>query len=337
MTTASTKVLCIGGTGQNGATLVSRLLGRLPGVVAVGELGRIWDKGLLENQLCGCGVAFHDCPFWAAVGQEAFGGWDSVDGYDAAYMRESVRLKRRLVDLPKDPIPSIRHSASRQLLPVPLLGGVWPRYRRHRDTYAELMGRLYRGIHTASRGAVIVDSMKVPYHVFLARKIPDIDLRVLHLVRDPRGVAFSQLKYVEKQSQVSGMVYRGRQPPAKTGLRWLSTNLDFHLLRNTPVRRIQYEQAVSAPRQALEEIASFAGLDVVGDSLAFIAGDEIDLPPEHLVAGNRVRLERGPVRLRVDDAWRSELPKDQQRLVSIVTRPLLRLYGYPRSAGAAPS
>ena len=73
-------VLCIGGTGQNGATLLSRMLGQIPGFVAVGELGRLWDWGLIGNRPCGCGAPFSDCPFWSRVGDAAFDGWDAIDG-----------------------------------------------------------------------------------------------------------------------------------------------------------------------------------------------------------------------------------------------------------------
>jgi len=43
------EVLCLAGTSQNGATLLTRMLGRLPGFVAVGEIGYLRNKGLIEN------------------------------------------------------------------------------------------------------------------------------------------------------------------------------------------------------------------------------------------------------------------------------------------------
>lgn len=323
-------MLCVGGTGQNGATLVSMMLGRLPGFVAVGELGRIWDKGLLENQLCGCGVEFRGCPFWARVGELAFGGWDAVDGYEAARLRESVRMKRRIRPLPRRPIPELRQLPSRQALPFLLLSDLWPEHRASRRRYAALMRRLYDGIGRASGGAVIVDSMKVPYHVFLVRGIRGLDVRVLHLVRDSRGVAYSNLKWVRKQSQRSGKVYRGRRHPAKTGLRWATINLAFHVLamRGVRVSRARYESVVRSPRDELARIADFAGSTVGSKDLAFVRGNEADLPPDHLVAGNRVRLESGPVKLRVDDEWRERLDPRQRRLVAAITWPLLKRYGY---------
>ena len=90
----SPQVLYVGGWGRSGSTLLSHLLGRLPEMVAVGELRYVWQAGVSGNELCGCGEPFDECPFWVAVGEEAFGGWDKIDlgevlGLEAAVLRHS--------------------------------------------------------------------------------------------------------------------------------------------------------------------------------------------------------------------------------------------------------
>ena len=67
------KILYIGGYSRSGTTLLLRLLGELPGMVAVGELFDVWDRSYRQNQLCGCGTAFHECDFWREVTLKAFG------------------------------------------------------------------------------------------------------------------------------------------------------------------------------------------------------------------------------------------------------------------------
>ena len=321
-------VVCLAGTGQNGATLLSRMLGHLPGIVAVGELGRLWDTGLLENRPCSCGVAFRDCPFWSQVGNDAFGGWDHVDGHAVARKREAVRLKRRIRPLPNAPVPELRKIGRAQLLPFLLFPRLWPEYRRNAGDYADDLHTLYRAIRDIAGRAVVLDSMKVPYHVFLLRDVPGIRLKVVHLVRDVRGVALSSLRSIPKQGAEGR--YRGTRHPAKTGLRWSWVNLSSHLLRRmgTPVLTVRYEDVVRRPVEQLESIAKFAGLNLPAAGMSFIRGDEVDLPADHLVAGNRVRLESGAVRLRVDDEWRTKLSPRQQRLALLAARPLLRRYGY---------
>src|SRR3569623_2074282 len=49
--------------------------------VAVGELRFLWQRGVIEDRLCGCGERFSACPFWAEVMRRAF-----PDGVDAPRM-----------------------------------------------------------------------------------------------------------------------------------------------------------------------------------------------------------------------------------------------------------
>ncbi|MEO8292232.1 MAG: sulfotransferase [Actinomycetota bacterium] len=322
-------VVCIGGTGQNGATLLSRMLGAVPGIVAIGEIGRLWDTGLIENRPCSCGVPFRECPFWTAVGDSAFDGWDRVDGYAVARAREGVRLKRRLRGLPPEPVPRLRDISSKvQMLPFLLLGRFWPEYRVNQRAFTDNLGRLYRGIRDTSGARVVLDSMKVPYHVYMLRNVPGIRLRVVHLVRDVRGVAYSNTRTVAKQGAEGR--YRVTRHPAKTGMRWTWVNLSLHLLKRlgVPVLRVRYEDVVRSPKEQIAAIARFAGLDVGAEDLSFIAGDELDLPADHIVAGNRVRMTSGPLRLRVDDGWRTGLSRRQRFMATLAGRPLLRRYGY---------
>jgi hypothetical protein len=51
----------------------------------------------------------------------------------------------------------------------------------------------------------------------------------------------------------------------------------------------------------------------------------------HTVAGNADRMRSGPLTVRLDDAWRTDLPTRSRRLVSALTAPLLARYGYPLS------
>jgi sulfotransferase family protein len=326
--TRPVRVIAVAGTGQNGATLLTRMLGQLPGVAAVGELGRLWDTGLVENRPCSCGEPFLSCPFWDAVGQRAFGGWEGVDGAAVARLREAVRLKRPTQRLPDRDIHELRRLAGPQWLPIRLAPALAPRYGRDRASYSSMMTQLYAAIAEVSGADVIVDSMKVPYHVYLLRDLP-IDLRVVHLVRDSRGVAHSQTKTVEKQG--TGPVrHRGRRHPAKTAVRWDWVNSMFHLLRRlgVPSLLVRYEDVVTSPSTTLRRIAGLGGVPVGEDDLGFISGSEASLPPDHLVAGNRMRMQAGSVRLRLSDEWRTALPGRQRMVVLGLTWPLLRRYGY---------
>jgi hypothetical protein len=85
---------------------------------------------------------------------------------------------------------------------------------------------------------------------------------------------------------------------------------------------------VRQPAQVLEQAAAFLAVPLEPDTLSFLHDGEVDLPSGHIPAGNRMRLLSGTLSLRVDDAWKRELDPKARRLVTAMTWPLLRRYGY---------
>ena len=91
---ARPRILYLGGLGRSGSTLIERLLSELPGVCAAGEVVHMWQRGVVEGELCGCGEPFGECPFWQLVGKSAFGGWDRVDVDRVAALQGAVDRTR---------------------------------------------------------------------------------------------------------------------------------------------------------------------------------------------------------------------------------------------------
>ena len=52
------KILNITGWGRSGSTILGSILGEIEGFFYAGEIRNIWNRVLLENRLCGCGVPF---------------------------------------------------------------------------------------------------------------------------------------------------------------------------------------------------------------------------------------------------------------------------------------
>jgi hypothetical protein len=89
--------------------------------------------------------------------------------------------------------------------------------------------------------------------------------------------------------------------------------------------RLLYEELMAAPEPSLLRIQAFAG----GGSWA--AGEfslYFEAKPFHTLGGNRVRFERGNLRVDVDREWRERMPTRDKMLVSALTSPLLTAYGY---------
>jgi hypothetical protein len=89
-------VLYIAGEGRSGSTILGGLIGEYPGFFHVGELHYLWEKGLSENRLCGCGQKFLTCNFWCEVLAAAFGDGNKVD-VDAMLRAEKCvsRVRKR--------------------------------------------------------------------------------------------------------------------------------------------------------------------------------------------------------------------------------------------------
>jgi hypothetical protein len=310
------RVLFIGGLGRSGSTLLERILCELPGVCGMGEIVHLWQRGLVDDELCGCGVPFSSCPFWRDVGDAAFGGWPAFDVAEFQALKESVDRTRF----------------------VPVLAGpaLTAGLRRRVADYGGVYRRLYDAVRAVSGRDVLVDSSK---HVSLAcclRWSEEIDLRILHVVRDARAVAYSWSKTVGRPEAVEGSAegaYMARWSGRKTALHWNAQNLGFDVLarRGVPTLRVRYEDFMRSPAATLREIAGFAGLDEAV-SMPFDGDMAVRLTSNHQVAGNPMRFRSGRVELRADEAWKAELGAGQRRVVTGLTLPLLTRYGYHRDA-----
>jgi hypothetical protein len=303
------RVLCIGGLGRSGSTLLDRMLGQLEGVWSVGELVHVWERGLKENYHCGCGERFRACPFWRRVGEAAFGGWDAVDVEEVIALKRSVDRNR--------------------FAPLLCLPAVWPPYRARLRRYHDLLERLYRAVRLVAGRPLLVDSSKHASHAFLLRRAPGLELRLVHLVRDSRGVAFAWTKRVRRLEVDSDTLMKTFHP-LRMGLRYLGYNLLFHLLAlaGAASLRLRYESLVAAPTAELGRVLHHAGRPARDGELGFVGDGWVELGSSHALAGNPMRFRRGRVPLRLDEEWRAKL-RPRHRLATVAaTWPLLLRYGY---------
>lgn len=304
-------VLFIAGEGRSGSTLLERVLARLPGVAAAGEVVHLWERGLRDDERCGCGAPFSVCPRWSAAGRQAFGGWDRVDTDAAVALRWAVDRQRYL----------------------PALVAPRGRFEARVRAYGDRLQRLYRAFAAVSGATAVIDSSKHVSTAFLLRQVPGIDLRVIHVVRDARGVANSWTRAVHRPESTEPGSLMPQYHPAHVAVKWVGHNLGVHVLAalGTPTVRVTYEDLVAAPRPTLARLARRLDLDAAAvDDV--VRDGVVDLGTDHTVAGNPMRFRTGPTLLRLDDAWRRELPRRDRRLVDLIAGPLLRSYGYPTGA-----
>jgi hypothetical protein len=309
--TPGPQVLYIGGWGRSGSTLVDRVLGQVRGCFSAGELREIWQHGLVENRPCGCGAAFHDCPFWTEVGVAAFGGWEAVDRDDVLRLRYSLDRGWTL------PMLLVQH---------PRL----PHARRVRR-YAATLSALYRAIGEVSGAAVIIDSSKLPSHALILRLVEGVDLRLVHLVRDSRGVVYSWHKRVLNRVSTGPPQYMHEYGTASASARYVYYNALTRLVGRlgVPYVRIRYEDFVADPRAGVSRILRHSRASVDDADLSFIRDGTVSLQPNHTVDGNPMRFAVGNLSLRMDDEWKRSMSRSDRLWVTGLTSPMLLSYGYP--------
>ena len=309
----STVVLYIAGTGRSGSTVLANILGEVDGVFAAGEVRYLWQRGLKEDRLCGCGLPVRECPVWSKV--LALGG--ELD--DPARVDGIVSMLQRT--------GRIRN------LPGVLAGALVPRLdpaeSHSLEAARDALGDLYAAIATVTGCKVIVDSSKLPAYANVLAATPGIDLRVVHLIRDPRGAAHS---WSSKKTLADGAARSHMEQigPAKSAVLWDVWNLAGGVLFKGGADRylrIRYEDFVADPPATVRSILAMVGMQDA--ELPFVNGHEAQTTPNHSVAGNPDRLRHGPITLRSDDRWKSAMAPRNRRLVSVLTAPLLLRYGYP--------
>ncbi|HEY8473461.1 MAG TPA: sulfotransferase [Natronosporangium sp.] len=297
-------MLFLGGLGRSGTTLVERILGQLPGAVGLGEVVHLWQRDLRDGERCGCGAPFQRCAFWRAVGDHAFGGWHRVDVDRILHLQRTVERTRHVPRLALRASPEVR-------------------------AYAGYYRRVYAAAAAVTGAELVIDSSKHSALAWCLRHDPALDLRVVQVIRDPRGVAYSWTKRVHRPESDGGEMTR--YPPARSALLWNAQNAALAALGwcGTPLLRLRYERFLADPRAAVRALARFAGLDPAALRLDFLADRAVTLGPGHSAAGNPMRFAVGTVPLRTDDAWRRELPRRHRRLVGALCLPLLAAYRYP--------
>ncbi len=306
-TPGSLPVVYVGSWGRSGSTLLELILGQVPGLVSVGELRYLWERGLAERQLCGCGVPVPECPFWCAVLEEASKGGDPVDG------RAVLAVWRRVDGLARLP-----------WLVGPLRPGV---LQADLDAFRQVLGRIYQAVRTVSGGSAVVDSSKYAAYGLIMAGVPGLDFRVLHLVRDSRAVAFSWMRRKRMPEVATEERYMPLKRPWRSAVFWNLENIGLQLLRGAARRYqvLRYDDLASAPHAALG--AALERIGMAAD-LSFLRGSRLNLGTNHTVAGNPLRFRRGELPIRPDTEWRGSLGRGPRWVVTALTWPLLLRYGF---------
>jgi hypothetical protein len=306
MTTRGLVLHSIVGCARRGSTLLDSILGSAPGMVATGELNALLWEELDGPRRCACGDVLEECVFWGPVLRR----WSASlsPARPADYLRlqsrfERVRTLPRLLRMSSHPTPEF-------------------------ETYATWTASLLAAIAEAGSVEHVADSSKNPFRAWALLESGKIAMTLVHLVRDPRGIAWSKVKRL-RRTDLPAWIQKPGAIVLRSALDWFLINrMAERVARRYPGTsyiRLRYEDLADRPAEALHDAGSRIGVDLDGLGRRIETGEPFSF--SHIMAGNLARLEP-PRRVTKDTEWMTKSPAWVRGLVWAICGHLARRYGY---------
>ena len=181
-----------------------------------------------------------------------------------------------------------------------ILGGIDQRNTAFMRTIIALTGK-----------PVLACAAKDPIRVRFLNRIPELDIKVLHLVRDPRGYVSSALK--NRNERIESAIRSWNRCAGH--MERLS-----RVLRPDQLMLLRYEDLCADVDGQMARIARFAGVEPMSGPIRF---REV----EHHIVGNRMRLSDSS-EVTLDEIWRKRLDSVQVEKVRYRTQHYREAYGY---------
>jgi hypothetical protein len=305
------KVLYIMGAARCGSTVLDNILNEMDGFFSAGELRFLWER-LHQGRRCGCGQSFENCEVWSRV-------LETVLGADVPGDLSLILARQR------------RISGTWRTWPL-LYSSIRGKVNGEVEAYADFMANVYQTIGRVTDARVIVDSSKRPWDAALLglmnrRPLPGVSPFFIHLVRDPRAMAYSQsrLKLNPDRDRPAAMKPTG---VSRSALQWIRWNLTAEAVRraqrDVPSVRINYRDFCSDPLGTVRAISALVGH--AEGPLPVSRDHTVNLGGNHTVSGNPDRFRTGPTTIREDTKWRREMPKGKRAVATALTFPLALRY-----------
>lgn len=293
------KLIYILGMGRSGSTLLDLLLGAHPELTGTGEFTN-FAKWLKEDEICTCQKKIRHCSVWSKViAKSPIGSTDE----------------------PITPVKRGKLYAASQLI-VAILKYPLNKYQyevaiRNHNLLTALLQDL--------KSTYIVDSSKAFTRLCFLERSGLFSLKVIHLVRDGRGVANSKKKKKNVINRQWNLESKKPRPVGWTARVWTLTNMACLLLCYTLFRknflRVRYEDLASNPNFEMQRIVTFLNIPMV-DDYSYIPQEK-----HHNIAGNSSRFDQDR-RVILNEKWRDEFNWQEKVAFVFFGGAMNKLLGY---------
>ena len=308
-------LIYIASTGRSGSTLLETILGAHSQVVTAGEI-QIWPYDILEagEIPCGCGTPVPQCSFWTKMRQRVNPLQQPKpqihffrESYNAGKTLRLKRLRQFWMATPPEDITT----------QVKVYGE--NNYQVF-QAFLELMQA-----ETGSGANWVVDSSKDPYRLLWLLQSNLFNIKVLHVVKDPRAFVYSMTKDVLKEKkqiiQKKLLDLTLMKSSSWVVQNYLISKMARNHIDSSDYRLIHYEKLASQPEEILKDVCQMIGCSFEEQMLTHFWDNTI-----HTIAGNPMRFRKGGIVL--DEAWRRSLPPVYKKLTEVVTGTSMSRYQY---------
>ncbi|MBM9513975.1 sulfotransferase [Desulfogranum marinum] len=290
---------------HSGSTLIACLLGGHPQVMTVGEFGTPFPK----NGNCSCGAIYQDCAFWQK--------WAELAEQNSV----PFELGNFDINILPDPAGGFWEDLFYYQFPLKIVDRIrdtlyllLPQRNKAAQAKIDRSVRLAKILCDAAGASVFLDTTKNPLQAGFLAQHQQVDLKVICLVRDGRGVMNSLLtkeRTYTPESAVDSWLW---------GIRNME-RAQRHYVGSSQVYFLKLEELCQQPELKLTELLKFVGVEV--DDVEF----DYSQAKRHIV-GNRMRHFFDGTIKKPDEAWRSELSKENLALFEAKAGRINRKYGY---------
>jgi hypothetical protein len=300
--------VCMPGSPYTGSTLLGMLLGNHPACASIGAATGLTARVDLSTYLCSCGAKFTDCEFWSRIARRTIELEHPVTIFEKGFWNTHVRVsnRRSLNGLVVSSLGNASLTAARDAV----LGTVGPVARRVAEARLTSWS-LARAVLEVTGKSVFVDTARDHQRPRHLAGMPRLDVKVIHLVRDPRGNVASIMKH-------TGVGVR------KAARQWRHYNVEADRIKGRfgpdSWLLLRYEDLCNDPQGTLDRVSGFIGVEP-----APIAA--LLEPSERHVIGNSMRL-KALEEIREDLSWQEKLRSRDLRTIARVAGTTSHRMGY---------
>jgi Sulfotransferase domain len=302
------RYVCIPGSPFTGSTLLGTLLNEHPDCASIGAAVGLPRRPDLSTYPCSCGSRFRDCEFWKDIAARTASLGHPVNVFETGFWNTHLRLSRQ---------PTINALLVRSLGADALNDardwavGQWPGVRRAILRMGWNSWSLAAAVLARTEKLAFIDTSRDHQRPKYLARHPQLDVKVIHLFRDPRGNSASIMKHTGADMGTAAKQWKHYNVEARRVRRYFPESAWLSL---------RYEDLCADPPGVFDRIADFLGVRRAPIQI------RVGTAESHII-GNKMRLKTVG-EIREDRSWQTRLDEEDLAELARIAGPTSRELGY---------